>query len=108
MEGPLSDRERWDRRYASGSHADAAKPDWLDAFEAELPERGPALDLATGTGPVARWLARRGLDVLAVDVSPEGLRLARDRARGAGLALETLVLDLEREPLPQGPWSRSR
>jgi SAM-dependent methyltransferase len=49
---------------------------------------------------VACWVARRGLDVLAVDVSPVGLDLARARAEQSGLTIETRALDLHTEPLP--------
>ncbi len=105
MAGPLSDRELWDRRYASSSHGNAAEPDWLAAHAEHLPRSGAALDVATGTGRVACWLARRGLEVLGIDVSPVGLERARARAAEAGLALETRVVDLESESLPAGPWA---
>ena len=98
------DRERWDAKHRAGSH-DADPPDWLDAFDAVLPRQGRALDVAAGTGRVARAWAARGLESLAVDVSPEGLRRAREAAARAGLALETRVLDLEQEPLPEGPFA---
>lgn len=104
MAGTLSERERWDRRYAEGSHVDEPEPAWLDTLDGLLPRAGPALDLASGSGRVACWLARRGLDVLAVDLSPVGLAHARERAAREGLELETRPLDLEREPLPPGPW----
>jgi SAM-dependent methyltransferase len=97
------DRERWDRRYAEGRHADAEPPDWLDLLE--LPRSGAALDVASGTGRVALWLARRGLDVVAVDVSPVGLAELARRAEAQGLRVATLALDLESEPLPPGPFA---
>ncbi|GAA1402718.1 class I SAM-dependent methyltransferase [Pseudonocardia kongjuensis] len=79
-----SDREDWDRRHravGAGAGAGAALPP--DALRGRLelvPETGRALDLACGRGAVAVWLAGRGLDVVAVDVSPAGL------AAGAELA----------------------
>ncbi len=54
---------------------------------------------------MACWLAERGLQVTAVDISPVGLRLGREAARAQGLELETLELDLERSPLPTGPFT---
>ena len=104
MEEPLSDRERWDRRYAAGSHGDDAEPDWLDEVAERLPPAGRALDVASGRGRVACWLARRGHAVTAADVSPVGLELARQRAAGAGLTLETVQVDLAEQPPPAGPW----
>jgi SAM-dependent methyltransferase len=97
------DRERWDRRYAQGEER-AWEPDWLDELAEEIPERGRALDVAAGTGRVALWLAARGLDVTAVDVSPVGLERCLASARERGVAVQTVVADLEEPPLPAGPW----
>lgn len=98
------DRELWDERYRAGSHANSSEPDWLEAWLPDLPKGGRALDVASGTGRVARWLARQGYDVTACDVSPVGLALAQERAVEAGLSLQTVAVDLRTEPLPAGPW----
>ncbi len=97
-----ADRERWDRIHREAGQADAAPPAWLAELDAELPRAGRALDVASGAGRVALFWAARGLETLAVDVSGEGLRRARESAARAGLALETRVQDLEREPLSEG------
>lgn len=99
------DRERWDATHSAGGHAEGAAPAWLDVFDAELPRSGRALDVAAGTGRVARFWAARGLESLAVDVSPVGLRLASEAAERAGLRLATRELDLERDSLPDGPFA---
>ena len=99
-----ADRERWERRYREGSHVEAAPPDWLDELGDELARSGRALDVAAGTGPVALWLARRGLEVVAVDVSPAALERCRAAARAEGLEVRAVVADLERAPLPPGPF----
>jgi SAM-dependent methyltransferase len=49
---------------------------------------------------MAVYLARRGLEMTAVDISPVGLALCREAARDEGLTIKTLVRDLEREGLP--------
>ncbi len=94
------DREKWDARYASEAVEERAAPAWMEALD--LPVSGRALDVAAGSGRLALWMARRGLEVTAVDVSPVGLALARRRAEG--LSLETVELDLEESPLPEGPF----
>lgn len=96
-----ADREKWDARYANEPDDARAAPAWLD--ELGLPRQGRALDVAAGSGRVALWAARRGLTVTAVDVSPVGLARARERARAQGLSVRTIELDLEAEPLPEGP-----
>jgi len=42
--------------------------------------------------------------VTLVDISEEGLSLARARGVEAGCSLRTLTLDLAVQPLPEGPW----
>jgi SAM-dependent methyltransferase len=97
------DRERWNARYAGT--ADRAP---ASAFLAELddlvPRRGRALDAAGGAGRNALWLARRGLEVTLADVSDVALGQAAAAADAEGLRLATLQIDLERSPLPPGPW----
>ena len=103
-----SDRIKWDQRFAQAGEIDSAPPNWLKDVDAQvdaaLPRQGHALDIAAGAGRLAIWLAGRGLDVLAVDISPVGLELARQAAVAKGLRIETLSADLEAEPLPDGPF----
>ncbi len=54
----------------------------VDAILAALPPIKSAIDVGTGTGRIARKLARQGVaDVLGVDATPEMLAVARDNAR---------------------------
>jgi len=99
------DQERWDRRYDDDAYTSAGAPDWLEAIASEIPDTGRALDIATGTGRVALWLAQRGLDVTAVDISSVGLDRCRAVAHERGLSVRTLALDLEEEALPEGPFA---
>lgn len=100
-----ADRDKWNRKYRRGQHAGGDPPAWLDDVSDHLPTEGAALDVAAGDGRVAVWMASRGLDVTAVDISSEGLALARDRAQRAGVTLRTLAIDLEQAPLPEGPFA---
>jgi len=60
---------------------------------------GPkALDLGCGTGELALALARRGLDVTGVDISPVAIDLARAKAAEAGLAVRFEVGDATNLP----------
>lgn len=102
---PMSeaDRERWDARYRSGPIT-AGDPSWLLDLGEDLPSQGRALDVAAGAGRVSVWLARRGFEVTAIDISPVGLALAREAAADEGVQIATRVTDLEREPFPEGPF----
>src|SRR5581483_1647975 len=104
------DRARWDARWHERRVDDGAAPSsFLVALEDVLP-RGDAvpapraLDVAGGAGRNAIWLARRGLAVTLVDVSPVALERARAAAARAGVSLDLVAADLEREALPPGPF----
>jgi SAM-dependent methyltransferase len=75
-----ADRQRWDARFTGLGAGEPGPPGVLVGREALVPTSGRALDLACGRGTVAVWLARRGLDVDAVDVSPVGLAAGRTLA----------------------------
>ena len=98
------DRAKWDARYREARPCTAEPSPFLRSLEEVLPRKGRALDVAGGDGRNALWLARRGLAVTVADVSGVGLERARDRASAEGLALDTVCVDLESEPLPAGPW----
>ncbi len=53
----------------------------------------PVLELGVGTGRVAVALARMGLRVVGIDVSPSMLAVARARAEAAGVPLELRQAD---------------
>ena len=81
----------------------AGYPDWL--FE-RLMRRGlvrpgmRALDLATGTGYLARGLAQRGLIVTGLDVSAEMMDAAKGLDTAQGLRIEYVVGKAEKTGLP--------
>ena len=75
-------------RYAKGDlpwQIDRPQPEVLRLIEAGKFE-SPILDLGCGSGDNAIELARHGYRVLGMDVVPEALRLAREKADKAGLA----------------------
>jgi SAM-dependent methyltransferase len=99
-----SDRIIWDQRYSQAAEIESRPPNWLGEVESLLPRQGYALDIAAGAGRLAIWLAGRGLDVMAVDISPAGLYLARQGALNQGSQIETMAVDLEVDSLPEGPF----
>lgn len=66
--------------------------------------RGKALDLATGEGRNAVFLAGHGFDVEAVDISEVGLRKARRLARAMGVKIRTVLADLDTYSIEKGHY----
>jgi SAM-dependent methyltransferase len=101
------DRLRWDARYtAQGPPPVGAvgPPDILARHADLFPTAGAALELACGQGTAAVWLARRGLEVWGLDVSPVAVGQARDLAQrsGVGDRCRFDVADFD-DGLPAGP-----
>lgn len=81
------DRQRWDERYRHAEAVSSLEPPPLLEHHLHLvPTTGNALDIACGRGQGALWMAWRGLNVLAVDVSPMAIARAREAAQRLGLA----------------------
>jgi SAM-dependent methyltransferase len=121
------ERADWDERFRAGDHAGedpdpflARLDDYLEALPADrsplsrpegivTPEASPsaeapkaprAIDLACGAGRNAVYLAERGWDVTACDISLEGLRAAHTLARKRSVSLRLFCQDLETVQLP--------
>lgn len=88
------DREGWNQRYGGRELLWTAEPNrFLAAEVAELPP-GRALDIATGEGRNAVWLAERGWEVTAVDFSDVGLDKARRLAEEHGVDVDWVPADV--------------
>ncbi|HEV2774141.1 MAG TPA: methyltransferase domain-containing protein [Solirubrobacteraceae bacterium] len=101
-------RDRWNERYAQpGRPWMPEEPsEWLVGHSSLLAGGGRALDVACGDGRNALYLAQLGYMVDAIDVSDvavDALRAATE-ARGLTMTITPRVVDLEREPLPTGPY----
>ena len=65
---------------------------------------GAALDLATGQGRNALYLASHGWTVTAVDIADEGLRRAREAADRTHVALDTVQADIDAYEYGVAKW----
>lgn len=81
-------QEFWDERYRSSTRVWSGNPNPHLVGQAERLTPGTALDVGSGEGADAIWLAARGWDVTGVDIS--GVALGRAAANaaeaGAGVA----------------------
>ena len=85
-------------QYLQAGHDRLAAASFVAAAAGEID--GPALDVGTGKGLLAMALARRGVDVVSVDVNEEDSELAALLARDAGLAGRIRFLREDARSLP--------
>src|SRR5262245_16453477 len=94
----MSEQEHWESRYTA-----AGPPPWDSGrVSAELVRRvahakiSPrrAVELGCGTGTNAVWLAQRGFDVTAIDISPTAVQRARQRAADSGVEVHFVEADV--------------
>jgi SAM-dependent methyltransferase len=99
---PHPDAQRWDARYARecGLWLENDPRQLLVSHSHLLPDSGLALDAASGVAINGFYLARRGLRVIALDISEVALRMAKRLARKEQLLLEASVCDLAAPWLP--------
>jgi SAM-dependent methyltransferase len=84
----------YDAAYTGAPNWDVGRPQraFVRLADAGL-VRGPVLDVGCGTGELALFLARRGNEVLGIDLSPVAIRRAREKARWRRVSAEFLVWD---------------
>ena len=85
----------WEERYRQGSHGSEEPHPLIAKFAATL-SSGRALDIASGTGRHAIWLAERGWRVTAVDYSRTAIEILQQRCRDKGVVVKSCIADLER------------
>lgn len=94
------DRKSWDERYAAKEQTFLREPNRLIVEEIGDARPGRALDLASGEGRHAVWLASLGWDVVAVDFAEVGVRRARARADAEGHTIHVVLADVHTLRLP--------
>ena len=98
----LDDRARWDEKHAAEQTTQKPSSFLKEIFECDswpLP-KGRALDIATGKGRNAIFLAEHGFQVVGIDISPVALNTARRAAKEKSLTIDWQEADLERIELP--------
>lgn len=85
-------------------NAGGPDPDLVRLVESGKVPVGRAIDLGAGPGHDAIFLAKKGFRVLAVDIAPAAIELAKANARlaGVGVAVDYRVEDILRLSSPTG------
>jgi tellurite methyltransferase len=88
------DRNKWNQRYAENSYHKNNPVTLVEDWLPSLPV-GKALDVACGAGRNSILLAQAGYQVDAIDISHEGLNLARQKAENQDLGINWIEHDLD-------------
>ncbi len=98
--GDSAVQQEWDGRYAEMRQLWSGRPN--GALVAEVSDLAPGrvLDVGCGEGADAVWLARRGWDVTALDVSGVALARAAEHASEAGVDVRWVHAGLVEAALP--------
>ena len=84
----LSSQEKWDQRFRQ-AQPPGPVADVLEQNQYLLPETGKVLELACGLGGNALFLAEKGFDTQAWDISSVGLSKLESFAMVQGIDLQT-------------------
>ncbi|MDH4275987.1 MAG: class I SAM-dependent methyltransferase [Gammaproteobacteria bacterium] len=97
-------RNKWNNIYQEKTPGTAEPCALLREFAHLLPTAGAALDVASGLGGNALWLARRGLDTTALDISDVAVQRINDYAHAQTLNLRGQTVDFTQEDVPPGAF----
>ncbi|HEX4773504.1 MAG TPA: class I SAM-dependent methyltransferase [Bryobacteraceae bacterium] len=84
----------WEEMYRTGERGNENAPTILLVETLEKLAPGVGIDLASGAGRNAIYMAERGWTVTAVDGSARAIQLLEQRAAACGLKIQTYVSDL--------------
>ncbi|MCV6587447.1 MAG: methyltransferase domain-containing protein [Marinobacterium sp.] len=89
-----SEQQKWDRRYRDKALLLPTPQRFIEQSAAQLMP-GTVLDLASGDGANSLYLARKGFDVIAADISSEALERLNYFAVMLGVEIRTVQLDVD-------------
>jgi SAM-dependent methyltransferase len=101
--GTASERDTWNEIFRNGLGFER-KPNRLLGEVVKGKKPGTALDVAMGQGRNALHLAAQGWKVTGVDISDEGIRMAREEAAKRKLALETVNVNIDEYDFGTNRW----
>jgi ubiquinone/menaquinone biosynthesis C-methylase UbiE len=103
-------KQRQSKMWGNGPYQNVTET-LTDIHELVIERLAPApgdrlLDLATGTGAIAELAAERGADVTGLDLAPDLIATAKERAEARGLQIDYVVGDAERMDFPDASFDK--
>jgi SAM-dependent methyltransferase len=93
----------YDRQFTNTASGTRMRRAVWKRCEARFPEGASILEMNCGTGEDARWLAERGVRVLATDISPAMLAVARAKVTSPLVRFQELAWE-DLAALDEGPF----
>jgi SAM-dependent methyltransferase len=93
----VSDASRWEESYRSGNvpwDTGRTSSELMRVVQDENIRPCHSIELGCGTGTNAIWLAQRGFEVTGVDLVPQAIERAKQRAAEAGVSIRFFAADL--------------
>lgn len=89
----------YNKFYSENSKTFTGEPSQLVVTLSELMSTGKVLEIGAGAGRNALFLASKGYEVTAIDISSVAVERIMQQAKKMGLTLETRVSDIAEENL---------
>lgn len=89
-------KDHWNKVAEANDHPWSGVPEWLPELIAKYepsPRRG--LDLGTGNGDKAIWLANQGFELTGIDISDKAIEAAREKATAVAKQPQFVVADIK-------------
>lgn len=97
--------DTWDKRFAADGYLFGVEPnEWLRKHASVWPLAAKVLCVADGEGRNSTWLASRGLQVDAFDISTVGVSKATQLAKTQGVTVNFEVADCETYHWPEAGY----
>ena len=100
----LAEAATWNKRFAGDDYVFGTEPNEYLREHATWPAGSRVLCVADGEGRNSVWLARRGIEVEAFDISDVGVEKARRLAAAASVAVAYSVCDCDDFAWPQDAY----
>ena len=93
----MNDEPFWEKAYQNLDTDTFGKPSKeINELTNLLPTKAKILDLGCGEGRNALFLAKQGYDVIAVDISSNGIEKLQQIAQHRGLVIQSEIQDMRR------------
>ena len=101
---PPNPKERWNKIFSNPVPPFVNKPNQFLTEMVRARKPGTAVDVGMGQGRNAIFLAQQGWDVTGVDISDEGIRVAKEQAAKLGVKLNTVLQDADQFDFGKERW----